>query len=245
MKLDKLALTVDGARPGPRLSPILHGIFFEEINHAGDGGLYPEKLRNRGFSEGAAHWEAFGGARVSTSGGALTLTGSGGVRTEGYWGIGVERGKKLTLSLETSQPVEAALVTPQGAVLARALVKAGKRSVGVIPAASCPNARLELRSSAPTTVLKTPSLMPTETLGKARLRKDLAGLVAKMKPSFVRFPGGCYVEGDRIGDRFIWKGTLGDANQRGGTQCIWGYKATNGLGFHEYLLWKPRPPMAL
>ena len=53
-----LTLTVDGARPGPRLSPILHGIFFEEINHAGDGGLYPEKLRNRNFAEGTKYWEA-------------------------------------------------------------------------------------------------------------------------------------------------------------------------------------------
>lgn len=237
MKQD-LTLTVDGARPGPRLSPILHGIFFEEINHAGDGGLYPEKLRNRDFAENAAHWEVFGGAKVAaSSGGALTLTGPGGVRTEGYWGIGVERGKKLILSLETTQPLTATLVSPQGAVLARAGIKPGKNSVALTPSARCPDARLELRPTAFPAVLKNPSLLPTDTLGKAKLRKDLAGLVAAMKPSFVRFPGGCYVEGDRLVDRFIWKTSLGEVNQRGGTQCIWGYKATNGLGFHEYLLW--------
>ncbi|MBB6048770.1 alpha-L-arabinofuranosidase C-terminal domain-containing protein [Armatimonas rosea] len=232
-----LTLTVDGARPGPRLSPILHGIFFEEINHAGDGGLYPEKLRNRDFSEGTAHWEAFGGAKATTEGNALTLTGPGGVRTEGYWGIGLERGKKLVLSLEATNPIAATLVSPQGKVLAQATLKAGKGQVGLTPGASCPDARLELRPVAFPVVLKNPSLMPTETRGQAKLRKDLATLVAAMKPSFVRFPGGCYVEGDRIGDRFIWKGTLGDPNQRGGTRCIWGYKGTNGLGFHEYLLW--------
>ena len=232
-----MTLTVDGARPGPRLSPLLHGIFFEEINHAGDGGIYPEKLRNRNFAEGPKYWEAFGGAKVSTESGALTLTGSGGVRTEGYWGIGVERGKKLILSLETTHLLAATLVTTSGAVLAKATLKAGKSSATLNPSASCPDARLELRPVAFPIVLKAPSLMPTDTHGQAKLRKDLASLVAGMKPSFVRFPGGCYVEGDRIGDRFIWKTSLGEVNQRGGTQCIWGYKATNGLGFHEYLLW--------
>ena len=154
-----LTLTVDGARPGPRLSPILHGIFFEEINHAGDGGLYPEKLRNRDFSEGAAHWEAFGGAKATTEAGALTLTGPGGVRTEGYWGIGVEKGKKLVLSLEATNPIAAALVSPQGKVLAQASLKAGKSKLSLTPGASCPDARLELRPVAFPVVLKNPSLM--------------------------------------------------------------------------------------
>ena len=29
----------------------LYGIFFEDINRAGDGGLYPEMLRNRSFED--------------------------------------------------------------------------------------------------------------------------------------------------------------------------------------------------
>ena len=58
-----------------------------------------------------------------------------------------------------------------------------------------------------------------------------------MKPSFVRFPGGCFVEGDTLAQRFNWKLSLGEPSQRAGNRCIWGYKATNGLGYHEYLQW--------
>src|SRR5438552_12980427 len=46
-----ITMTVHADRPGPRVSPTLYGIFFEEINHAGDGGLYAELVRNRSFAE--------------------------------------------------------------------------------------------------------------------------------------------------------------------------------------------------
>ena len=49
---DQATLTVNVARPGPKISPMLYGIFFEEINHAGDGGLYAELVRNRSFEDG-------------------------------------------------------------------------------------------------------------------------------------------------------------------------------------------------
>ena len=37
--------------PGTPVPPRLYGIFYEEINHAGDGGLYAELVRNRGFED--------------------------------------------------------------------------------------------------------------------------------------------------------------------------------------------------
>jgi len=51
-------LTVDASRPGPRISPMLWGIFFEDINLSADGGIYPELVRNRSFedSERPEHW---------------------------------------------------------------------------------------------------------------------------------------------------------------------------------------------
>jgi hypothetical protein len=49
--LQPLTLTVGVDRPGPRVSPSLYGVFFEEINHAGKGGLYGEMVRNRDFEE--------------------------------------------------------------------------------------------------------------------------------------------------------------------------------------------------
>ena len=57
-----LALTVDTAHPGHAVSPDLYGVFFEEINYGGVGGIYPELIRNRAFMDPAtpAHWIAPG-----------------------------------------------------------------------------------------------------------------------------------------------------------------------------------------
>ena len=55
-----LALIVDAANPGHAVSPDLFGVFFEEINYAGVGGLYPELVRNRSFMDPVtpAQWVA-------------------------------------------------------------------------------------------------------------------------------------------------------------------------------------------
>src|SRR3990170_4505523 len=44
-------IVVDAARPGAAVSPSMYGIFFEEISHAGEGGLYAELVQNRGFED--------------------------------------------------------------------------------------------------------------------------------------------------------------------------------------------------
>src|ERR1051325_9714765 len=44
-------IRVDAARPGPRLTTRMYGIFLEEINFGVDGGLYAELIRNRGFED--------------------------------------------------------------------------------------------------------------------------------------------------------------------------------------------------
>jgi hypothetical protein len=44
-------ITVDVKSPGTPVPPRLYGIFYEEINHTGDGGLYAELVRNRGFED--------------------------------------------------------------------------------------------------------------------------------------------------------------------------------------------------
>jgi len=43
------AITIDATQPRTKVSPSLYGIFFEEINHAGEGGLYAEMVQNRDF----------------------------------------------------------------------------------------------------------------------------------------------------------------------------------------------------
>src|SRR5437667_9421899 len=61
------SITVDLSKPGVRVSPMLYGIFFEEINHAGDGGLYAEMVRNRSFEDDATAggWSPEGGAKIA------------------------------------------------------------------------------------------------------------------------------------------------------------------------------------
>ncbi|MEO5895027.1 MAG: alpha-L-arabinofuranosidase C-terminal domain-containing protein [Vicinamibacterales bacterium] len=45
------SITIDAASAGPAVPPDLYGIFFEEISHAGEGGLYAELIQNRGFED--------------------------------------------------------------------------------------------------------------------------------------------------------------------------------------------------
>ena len=92
-------------------------------------------------------------------------------------------------------------------------------------------------SSSGTLWLDQVSLFPKNTW-KGRpngLRPDLAEMLADMKPSFIRFPGGCYVEGNRLANAFRWKNSIGDLAERPGHWNLWGYRSTDGLGYHEYL----------
>ena len=66
------------------------------------------------------------------------------------------------------------------------------------------------------------------------LRADLAQALADMKPKFVRFPGGCLVHGDGLGNMYRWKNTIGPIEQRLEQKNIWGYHQSIGLGYYEY-----------
>ena len=48
----QVTIDIDANQRGPRISPTHYGIFFEDINHAADGGLYAELIRNRSFEDG-------------------------------------------------------------------------------------------------------------------------------------------------------------------------------------------------
>jgi alpha-N-arabinofuranosidase len=68
-------------------------------------------------------------------------------------------------------------------------------------------------------------------------RPDIMQLLADMQPKFLRFPGGNYVEGNTINERFNWKQTIGDISQRPGHRSPWGYWSTDGFGLLEFLGW--------
>jgi alpha-L-arabinofuranosidase len=69
------------------------------------------------------------------------------------------------------------------------------------------------------------------------LRPDLMQLLKNMHPSFLRFPGGNFLEGNTTADYFQWKKTIGSLSQRPGHNDPWGYRSTDGLGLLEYLEW--------
>ena len=110
-------------------------------------------------------------------------------------------------------------------------------------AASVTNARLAVLATQPGVVdVDMVSLFPEKTFRGRRngLRADLAQALADMKPGFLRFPGGCVVEGLDFGNIYRWKDTLGDVSERKQNWDLWQdnrspeYNQTYGLGFFEY-----------
>jgi alpha-N-arabinofuranosidase len=68
-------------------------------------------------------------------------------------------------------------------------------------------------------------------------RIDLMEKMAAMHPQFLRFPGGNYLEGDHIADRFEWKKTIGPLVDRPTHPSPWGYQSSDGMGLLEFLGW--------
>ena len=56
-------------------------------------------------------------------------------------------------------------------------------------------------------------------------------------PQFLRFPGGNYLEGDHIKERFDWKKTIGPLVDRPAHRSPWNYWSTDGMGLLEFLGW--------
>jgi alpha-N-arabinofuranosidase len=68
-------------------------------------------------------------------------------------------------------------------------------------------------------------------------RTDLMERMAGLHPTFLRLPGGNYLEGDRLEDWYNWKSTIGPLVDRPGHQAPWTYWSTDGLGLLEFLEW--------
>jgi alpha-L-arabinofuranosidase len=68
-------------------------------------------------------------------------------------------------------------------------------------------------------------------------RVDLMQKLVDMKPGFLRFPGGNYLEGETVATRFKWKETIGPIEQRPGHRGTWGYRSSDGMGLLEFLEW--------
>jgi len=300
------AIVVSGDKPGAKVSADLHGIFFEEISHGGEGGLYAELIQNRGFEEsripegcrldsgfiippqtphyGAGHvvdWKMPFEAKSdypawslvkerSEANMALDLTnplyketprslriditrldkaGKVIVVNEGFWGIKVQQGASYTLTFysrarQYKGNITARLVGRDGKTLSEKVFEKTsaahwtKYTTTLIAHASDDKATFQLSFSAMGTIwLEFVSLFPEKTFKNRRngLRPDLAQYLADLKPAFVRWPGGCFVEGISTQSAPNWFRSLGPVEQRSGTYSPWGYWSSDGLGYHEFL----------
>ena len=81
------------------------------------------------------------------------------------------------------------------------------------------------------------SLKPQDTYKGHGLRKDMAEMIADLKPRFVRFPGGCMLHGQGLDNIYHWKESVGPQKDRKPAYNIWGYHQTRQLGFYEYFQW--------
>ena len=68
-------------------------------------------------------------------------------------------------------------------------------------------------------------------------RPDIMQMLSSMNPSFLRMPGGNYLEGNKFAERFEWKNTIGLQEGRPGHPSPWGYRSSDGFGLLEYLEW--------
>lgn len=78
------------------------------------------------------------------------------------------------------------------------------------------------------------SLMPAETYKGHGLRKDLMEMLEGTHSKFLRFPGGCIVEGFTKETMMRFPNIIGPVWERPSHQLLWHYRTTNGLGYHEY-----------
>jgi alpha-L-arabinofuranosidase len=175
------------------------------------------------------------------------VNGASSIVNEGYYGMGIKAGAEYRLSLAAratngfSGVLEVMIEGQSGQSLAQGKIEGigGKWQTFTLDlkaATTDAQARLVIGAAGKGTLwLDMVSLMPRETWKNHGLRPDLCEMLAALKPSFVRFPGGCWVEGHDMSKMYQWKKTIGDVSQRTPLWNIWQYNATHGLGYHEYL----------
>jgi alpha-L-arabinofuranosidase len=186
--------------------------------------------------------------------------GSFGLTNEGFRGMGVKKGEQYSFSVNaiaksgSGLVMTVELITPTGEIIGSSGIKGlttdwKSYKCSLTPTATEPKAQLRVMIKGKGTVgLDMISLFPADTW-KGRpggLRKDIAQLIADLKPGFVRFPGGCIVEGRDLTNRYQWKYTVGPVDQRKLIINRWNmemqdrqapdYFQSFGLGFYEYFL---------
>lgn len=248
------------------ISSNLMGIFFEDISYAADGGLYAELVQNRDFEYTADDhrgWNAQTAWRLEGEGATWSIDTQAPIHTnnahyavlkatkagarlinEGWDGIALKKGAKYNVSLFTrgAGTLRISLVC-DGKTIASTTIKGTKewkqQKATLTASASADKAELVIEpTGAANLCLDFISLFPQDTFkGRANgLRRDLAEVIADLRPRFVRFPGGCASHGQGIDNIYHWQATIGELWERQPDINIWNYHQTRGLGFYEYFL---------
>lgn len=182
-----------------------------------------------------------------------------GLSNEGFRGMGIKKGNTYTFSVLYRQqsPVgklNIELVNANNDILGSASLTPEiadgqwhKQAVSFASNATEPKAKLNIWFEGNGKIdLDMLSLFPSDTWKKrpGGLRADLVQLLANLKPGFIRFPGGCIVEGYDLSVRYQWKKTVGPVDDRHLIINRWNtefahrltpdYFQSFGLGFFEY-----------
>lgn len=180
-----------------------------------------------------------------------------GVVNEGFRGIGVKKGERYDFSaqirvVEGQPTIRVELISSNGTVLASARLKNvtggwSQRKLTLRATATEPKARLTVMVEGPGKVdFDMVSLFPQKTWRNrpGGLRADMVQKLADLKPGFLRFPGGCIVEGNYLTNRYQWKTTIGPIAERKLIVNRWNFEFKHrltpdyyqsfGLGFFEY-----------
>jgi alpha-N-arabinofuranosidase len=183
-----------------------------------------------------------------------TATGAApaGMQNDGYWGIPVRPHTTYTGSFYAKAdtdgvPVTLSLVNDQSGVAAATAVVSGvsaewKRYTFTLKTgavATSADNHFQLTLAKPATVwFDLISLFPPTYHDRANgNRVDLMEKLAAMNQKFLRLPGGNYLEGDHIADRFQWKNTIGSMVNRPTHMSPWRYRSSDGMGLLEFLEW--------
>lgn len=183
-----------------------------------------------------------------------------GVQNEGFRGMGIKKGEQYEFSLLFKQVtagirIRVELLDDQDKVVGNSSLTLSSgsdwksSSAKFTASETVANGKLNVWiEGAGDAELDMISLFPTDTWKNRPkgLRKDMVQLLADMKPGFIRFPGGCIVEGRDLASRFQWKKTVGPIEERELIINRWNnefkhrpapdYFQTFGLGFYEYFL---------
>ncbi|KAH0469181.1 hypothetical protein IEQ34_002413 [Dendrobium chrysotoxum] len=276
------SLVVDAsAESGRKMPDNMFGIFFEEINHAGAGGLWAELVSNRGFEAGGPvtpsnidPWSTIGNESsifLSTDrsscfsrnkvalrmevlcddGGPYSCPAGGvGVYNPGYWGMHVEEGKKYKVVMYIMSKDNAIILvslksSDRLTYLAGDTIRVGtsktsywtKVELILESKGTNANSRLEITTTKKGVYwFDQVSVMPMDTYKGHGFRKDLGSMLENLKPRFLRFPGGSFVEGEWLRNAFRWRETVGPWEERPGHfGDVWKYWTDDGLGYFEFL----------